>query len=79
MLPFSVVSRFSNSQIEDLLGLLSDQDLVNLLTFQPALVNLAAEFPLKLLVEFLESHKSILGKIPPADEPFISQLLVDET
>ena len=79
MLPLSVVSRFSNSQIEDLLGLLSDQDLVNLITFQPALINVVAKFPLKLLVNFLQSHKSILVKIPPAAEPFISQLLVDET
>jgi hypothetical protein len=27
----------------------------------------------------LESHKSILGKIPSAAEPFITQLLVDES
>jgi len=79
MLPLSVVTRLSNTQMEDLLGVLSDQDLVNLLTFQPALVNVAAKLPPNLLVKILHSRKSILDKIPPAAEPFISQLLNDET
>jgi len=79
MMPLSVVTRLSNRQIEDLLGLLSDQDLVNLLTFQPALLNVAAKFPQNLLVRILHSRKSILDTIPPAAEPYISQLLIDET
>lgn len=78
MLPLSAFSGFSQARLEELLVLLSDQDLVNLLTFQPALVNIGAEFTPQLLSKFLQARSSLLGKLPPAAEPFISQLLVDE-
>ena len=78
MFPLSVLSSLSPSKVDDLLALLSDQDLVNLITFQPALVNIGAEFPSDLLVKFLQSRTELLGKIPPAAEPFLSHLLVNE-
>jgi len=78
MLPLSLFTSFPHQKLENLLALLSDQDLSNLLTFQPALVNIADEMPTHLLVNFLQTRKSLLGKLPSVAEPFISQLLFDE-
>ena len=76
MFPLSVVG--SLSQRQDVLELLSDQDLVNLLSFQPAILNIVADFPSDLLLEFLQSRVALLEKIPPAAEPYLAQLLVHE-
>lgn len=78
MLPISLFTSLSPSRLQDILVLISDQDIVNLLTFKPALVNIVAQLPTKLLVKILHSRKFLLTKIPAVAEPFISQLLVDE-
>merc|ERR1719450_670279 len=78
MLPMSVFTSLSSSRLEDLLALLSDQDIVNLVTFQPALINVAAKLPSNLLIKVMLSRKSLLSKLPSMAQPFISQLLVNE-
>ena len=78
MLPISFFTSLSSSRLHDILSSLSDQDIVNLLTFKPALVNIVAGLPTKLLVKILHSRQLLISKIPSVAEPFISQLLVDE-
>eukprot|EP00092_Neocalanus_flemingeri_P041850 GFUD01045583.1.p1 GENE.GFUD01045583.1~~GFUD01045583.1.p1 ORF type:complete len:946 (-),score=177.76 GFUD01045583.1:160-2622(-) len=76
MFPLSAVASLSSRQ--DVLALLSDQDLVNLMAFQPALLNIVAEFPADLLLKFMQSRIGVLDSLPQAAEPYLAQLLVSE-
>jgi len=76
-LPLSVVGSLSTRQ--DVQSLLSDQDIINLLMFQPAILNFVAKFPSDQLLQFMQKRTSLLDNLPPAAEPYLKQLLVQES
>ena len=76
MLPLSVVQKLVERR--DVLYVLDNQDLLNLLAFQPTLLNMIAEFPTDELLAFLATREGIFDSIPPSTEPFLSKLLVSE-
>ena len=64
------------SEREDLLPLLSDDNLLNLLSFRPTLLSAFAQLPAERLSPILRDRPALTERLPPSAEPILSSLLL---
>ena len=64
------------SERDDLLPLLSDDNLLNLLSFRPTLLSAFAQLPAERLSPILRDRPALTERLPPSAEPILSSLLL---